>query len=265
MGKISDALERQIKEKEIKVDRIPASKPTNRPPTESFQTTDVNSKLITLYAPDSIDAENFKLLRSQILFSRERRRPRIILVTSAFPGEGKSFVSANLAVSIALGIEEYVLLLDCDLRRPHIHEMLSLKNTYGLHEYLTGKMSLPDLIIHTPIEKLSVLLAGTTPSNPIELLSSSTMKAFLEEVKGRYDDRYIVIDSTPLQVTAETNILANFVDGIIFVVMAHRAPRADVLKAAHKLGKEKILGIVFNGYEQAHKRYYQYYKKYYDK
>lgn len=187
------------------------------------------------------------------------------MVTSTFPGEGKTFVAANLAVSIAMGIDEYVLLIDCDLRRPRLHEMLGYSNCDGLHEYLTGESQLPDLIIRTEIDKLSILPAGKTPPNPTELLSSTRMKEFLEEVRERYQDRFIIVDSTPMQFTAEASILANYVDGIILVIMAQKSPRKAIQEAIKSLGKEKILGVVFNGHSKAYGYYDRYYNRYYKK
>ncbi len=193
MGKISDALERHQKEKSVKAQRLSIAEPENvtekvdgSPVPRQFVTQNgFSPKLVVLSAPESIDAENFKILRSQILFPKDGERPRTIMVASAFPGEGKTFVAANLAVSIALGIDEYVLLVDCDLRRPQLHQMLGYTNSEGLHEYLTRKKQLPDLIIRTKIDKLSMLTAGNVPQNPTELMSSAMMEEFLEEVKGR--------------------------------------------------------------------------------
>ena len=245
MGKISDALERHEKEKSVKAQRLSIAEPekatkklAGSPVPRQFVTqSGLSHKLVVLSAPESIDAENFKILRSQILFPKDGERPRTIMVTSAFPGEGKTFVAANLAVSIALGIDEYVLLVDCDLRRPQLHEMLGYTNSEGLHEYLTRKKQLPDLIIRTKIDKLSMLTAGNVPQNPTELMSSAMMEEFLEEVKGRYQDRFIVIDSAPSQTTAESNVLAKYVDGIIFVVMAQKSPREIIQKSIEDLGK----------------------------
>ena len=185
------------------------------------------------------------------------------MITSTIPSEGKTFVTANLAASIALSLDKSVLLLDCDLRKPKLHAMFNYTNTDGLHELLTGKKTLEELIIRTQIEKLSLLTAGKSPSNPSELLSSTLMSAFIKEVRDRYQDRLIVIDSPPSQITAETRVLAESVDGIIFVVMAQETPRNDVRKALDYLGKDKILGIVFNGYSKSKKGYYKYYNKYY--
>ena len=271
MGKISDALERHKRERSIKTERLYNEDSERSVPKDSgtalakkfSMSHEFSHKVVVLSAPDSVDAENFKVLRAQVLFARDRERPRTIMVTSSFPGEGKTFVAANLAVSIAMGIDEYVLLVDCDLRRPGQHKMLSYSNTQGLHEYLTGQKQLSELIIRTGIDKLSFLPSGKTPSNPAELLSSTKMEEFLKDKKGPYKDRFIVIDTTPSQVTSEANILARYVDVIILIVMAQKSPKEVIRKTIDNLGKEKILGIVFNGYNQAHKGYYKYYNKYY--
>ena len=271
MGKISDALERRKKERSIKTEGPLKKRPekliikrTEASRAKEFiQQREYGHKLVVASEPDSLDAENFKVLRAQILFVRDRERPRTIMVTSAFPGEGKTFVAANLAVSIALGIDEYVLLIDCDFRRSSLHEMLGYTNMEGMCEYLTGEKDLQDLIIRTKIDKLSMLTAGSVPPNPTELLSSNMMEGFVKEVKERYQDRFIIIDATPSQVTAETNVLARYVDGIVLVVMAQKSPRKAIQETVSNLGKEKILGVVFNGYTQADKSYHKYYKKYY--
>ena len=95
------------------------------------------------------------------------------------------------------------------------------------------------------------------------MLSSTMMKKFLKEVKGRYEDRFIIIDAPPSQVTAEATVLANYVDAIIFVVMAQKTPRETIQRNIENLGRQKILGIVFNGYAQSYKHYRKFYKKYY--
>ena len=271
MGKISDALERQKKDKSLKTERMPIGRPDDfskreeesSPVKKTLIPDNYDPKLVVVTAPDSFEAENFKMLRAQIMFARDRKRPRTIMITSAMPGDGKTFVAANLGVSIALGIDEYVLLVDCDLRRPDLHRMLGLSNAEGLREYLSGKKNLSQLLVRTSIEKLSLLPAGSPPHNPSELLASAAMKSFLEEIRNRYEDRFIIIDTAPSQVLTEANILANFVDGIIFVVMNQKTPREMIQKATENLGKDKILGIVYNGYIQTYKSYGKYYKEYY--
>jgi exopolysaccharide/PEP-CTERM locus tyrosine autokinase len=274
MGKIADALERhqkEKKEKSIKVKGSYTAKPKMLAPekrevsvAKEFCTLhECSPKVVALSAPDSVDAENFRILRANILFAKNPERPRTIMVTSPLPGDGKTFVAANLAVSLAMGMDNYVLLVDSDLRFPRLHNMLGYANSGGLHELLTGKRQLRELIVRTQIEKLSILPAGSVPPNPAELLSSTVMEKFLKEVKERYEDRFVIIDSTPARGIAETKVLATYVDGIILVVMAEQTPRKAIQDAIHILGREKILGLVFNGYSQAHRNYHKYYTKYY--
>ena len=271
MGKIFNALEKHKKEKAIDVKRLPVSEPEkiiikDHEPTsvhDLITQSSIDPKLVVSSAPESLDAESFKILRAQILFPKDGKRPRTIIITSALPGEGKTFVAANLAVTISLSINQYVLLVDCDLRRPNLHNMLGHSNREGLHEYLTGEKDLPDLLIRSKFKKLSLLTAGSHSPNPSELILSTKMKEFLEQVKERYQDRFIIIDAPPTQITSEATVLSKYVDGIVFVVMARNAPRKTIQKNIEELGKINIIGIVFNGYNQSYKYYDKYYKKYY--
>ena len=275
MGKIADALERHDKEKVVKLDDVKEAPPkrlvVEEPEVKLARqvTTDLvpgqtfSDSLVMLSSPDSADAETFKVLRGQILFPRDRKIPRSMLVTSTFPAEGKTYVAANLAATLALSIDEYVLAIDADLRRPRLHRMFGFSKVQGLHDYLVGNVRVEEVLIKSRINKLSILPAGKPARNPAELLSSNMMARLLEEVKGRYQDRFIIIDSPPSSVTAETKFLAQHVDGIIYVVMASKTPRKIIEKAIDNLGRDKVLGIVFNGYEQVRKSYNRYYHRYY--
>ena len=275
MGKISDALERHGKEKVVRLEDLKEEKPrrlvveepevkhARQIASDLISEQKFSDSLIMLSSPDSADAETFKVLRGQILFPKDRKVPRSMLVTSTFPAEGKSYVAANLAATLALSIDEYVLLIDTDLRRPRLHRMFGYSKVQGLHEYLVGGRKLEELVLKSGIDKLSILPAGKPPRNPTELLSSSMMVKFLDEVKERYQDRFLIIDSPPSSVTAESKFLAQHVDGIIYVVMANKTPRKDIEKAIDNLGRDKVLGIVFNGYEQVRKSYNRYYDRYY--
>jgi len=275
MGKISDALERHKKETVVRLDDVKEARPkrlvveepevkhARQIASDLISEQRFSDSLIMLSSPDSADAETFKVLRGQILFPKDRKVPRSMLVTSTFPTEGKSYVAANLAATLALSIDEYVLLIDTDLRRPRLHRMFGYSKVQGLHEYLVGGCKLEELVLKSGIDKLSILPAGKPPRNPTELLSSSMMVKFLDEVKERYQDRFVIIDSPPSNVATEGKFLAQYVDGIIFVVMANKTPRKDIEKAIDNLGRDKILGIVFNGYEQVRKSYHRYYDRYY--
>jgi protein-tyrosine kinase len=275
VGKIADALERHDKEKVVKLDDLKEEKPrrlvveepevklARKIASELDSNKSFSDSLVMLSSPDSADAETFKVLRGQILYPRDRKIPRSMLVTSTFPAEGKTYVAANLAATLALSIDEYVLAIDADLRRPRLHRMFGFSKVEGLHEYLVGSRKIEELILKSGIDKLSILPAGKPPRNPTELLSSNMMVRFLDEVKERYKERFIIIDAPPSSVTAESKFLGQHVDGIIYVVMANKTPRKDVEKAIDNLGREKILGIVFNGYEQVRKSYHRYYDRYY--
>lgn len=268
MGKISEAMERHKKENSLKKSGPPPvpEKIFTVPETVAGDFAEPmaghDHRLVVLSDPHSMEAEHFKMLRGQILFPKEGKVPKTIMVTSSYPGEGKTYVAANLAVSIALGVNEHVLLVDCDLRKPKLHSLLGYSNKEGLHEYLLGEKSLPDLIIRTGIEKLSFLSAGGPSNHSAELLTSSKMKEFLMEVKDRYHDRFTIIDGTPSQITAETNVLASFVDGVVFVVLAEKAPRAAVRKSVELMGRDKTLGVVFNGYNESYTPYLKFHRKY---
>jgi len=262
MGKISDALERQQNEKEINAKMLQPESGTQDP--EPRIPNNIDPKLVACSAPGSIEAENFKTLKGHILFAKDSAKPRTIMVTSAIPGEGKTLVAANLAADLAQGVNEHALLIDCDLHHPNLHNILGYSNREGLQDYLAEKMELEDLLIRTKIDKLSLLTAGTPTPNPSELLTSRKMKEFFEEVKGRYSDRYIVVDCPPAHILSEVSILANYVDGVIFVVLAQKAPREIISKCTENIGKENILGIVFNGYDTSSKIYSNYYEKYYN-
>lgn len=223
-------------------------------------------KLVVVSAPESVDSENFKVLRAKILLSAQAETlPRTIMVTSTYPGEGKSFVACNLAASIAFGIDEHVLLVDCDLRRPQVHQYFGYARSQGLSDYLAGRGEIPELLINTGIPKLSLMTGGSPADNPAELISSNKMESFVEEVRARYDDRYVILDATPTQFTSESSVLSRHVDGILLVVRAHGSPRKAVRNGLHGLDEKSVLGVVFNGYDEPLKSYRKYYSSYYHK
>ena len=222
--------------------------------------------LISILSPNCAESEIFKVLRAKILFPKAGTPPKSILVTSAAPAEGKSFIAANLAVYLAHNIENSVLLVDCDIRRPTIHKLFGLGLSEGLSEHLSNGNKLSALLIKPGINKLTILPSGRPPANPSELLSSDKMAALLEELKSRYDDRFLIIDSPPPMLAPETKALAKNVDGIILVIRSGKTPLHQVESLIEDLGREKILGAVINHYNSpVSAKYYGYgkYQKYY--
>jgi exopolysaccharide/PEP-CTERM locus tyrosine autokinase len=218
----------------------------------------LDKNLITVHDPSGYESEQFKILRTTILFPSSGERAKTIMITSALPGEGKSFVASNLAVSIAQNINEHVLLIDGDIRRPTQHKIFGFGEVPGLSEHLSEGTPLSSLILKTNVNKLSLLPSGATPSNPSELLSSESMSDLIQETKDRYSDRYVIIDSPPPRLTSETAALAKQVDGIILVIHSDSTPKDMVEKLVEMFDKEKILGIVMNRFDIQGSKYYGY-------
>jgi protein-tyrosine kinase len=273
MGKIADAFEMRNRESLLKIDtrlreqpiRLPQGKPKGFAPAEPPSAGESNGKLIALSDSESADAESFRFLRSRIFDSRDGQMPRTVMVTSAFPGEGKTFVASNLAASVAVGENELVLLVDCDLKKPSIHEVFGRDRTEGVYEYLDGKKELDELILGTKVQGLSMLSAGKVSAHPSESGASSTMERFMKEIKQRFREWVVIIDTAPVSVAAGTRVIAKHVDAIVFVVMAQKWPRKEIQRSMESLGREKILGVIFNGYEHGMNGYRKYYSKYYGK
>lgn len=200
--------------------------------------------------PDSPVAEFFRRLRSKILHPVTGAPPRVILVTSVGPEEGKGFVCANLGVALAQGLEHHALIVDCDLRRPALAKLFGLSNEVGLVDYLQDKVEIEKLIRKTSLPKLSIVPGGKPPKNPAELLDSKLMIALVDELRMRYDDRFILFDTPPNIVASETSVLAQKVDGVVLVVRWGGAGREQVKSLVELIGKEKIIGIVFNAFEE---------------
>ena len=196
-------------------------------------------------------AESFRMLRSKILYPNDGGgRFATLLVTSAAPSEGKSFVAANIGVSIAQGVDQHALLVDCDLRRPSLAKLfgISISNNKGLADYLADEnCRLQDLILKTSIDKLSILPSGMPPDNPAELLASSRMSDLVEELSSRYNDRLIIFDTPPFQVASESTVLSKQVDGVVLVVGYGKSGRNHIREVVEELGPERIIGVVFNG------------------
>jgi exopolysaccharide/PEP-CTERM locus tyrosine autokinase len=226
--------------------KVEKAHPSVLAPNFLFDDKSLSKNLVSLVNPNSCEAEQFKMLRNNILFPVSGSPPQSILVTAALQDEGKSFVAANLAVSIAMNVNKHVLLIDCDLRKPDLHRVFGFFDGPGLSDYLAERRSLDSLFLKTTVEKLTLLPGGQVPPNPSELTSSEQMSTMLEEVKHRYQDRLIVIDSPPPTLAAETSFLARQVDGILLVVKYGKTPKEDVEDLMNTVGSDKILGVVIN-------------------
>ncbi|MEN6318130.1 MAG: polysaccharide biosynthesis tyrosine autokinase [Syntrophaceae bacterium] len=206
--------------------------------------------LVAYYQRTSMVSEQFRRLRTYITSPRlDGSYPKTILITSTWAGEGKSLISANLAVMIAAELQSYALLVDCDLRNPSLSKLFGLNQKKGLSNYLAGDTKREAIRIKTPVDKLSIIPGGSLEENPVELIGSNKMKSLVQDLKSRYDDRFIIFDSSPILPTTEPSVLNKMVDGIIMVIMSGKTPRESVAQAIKVLDKEKILGVVLNNLE----------------
>jgi exopolysaccharide/PEP-CTERM locus tyrosine autokinase len=172
-----------------------------------------------------------------------------VMVTSAFPGEGKSFCAINLALSIAAERDHQVLLVDADVARPSIPRELGFSATAGLMNLLLdpGSRDVSELVLRTNIEKLMILPAGRRHELATELLASQTMSRVLDDLSSRYPDRVIIFDSPPLLMTTESRVLATHMGQILMVVAAGSTPKAAVNDALATIdGAAEVTGLVLN-------------------
>ena len=219
-------------------------------------------------APYSVFAESIRSIRTSLLLSAADKAPTSILVTSAVQGEGKSALAIGLAITFAQ-LGHPTVLMDCDLRKPRIHEVFGLKATRGLSHYLVGETELQEIIHPTTVPNLKVIPCGAIPPNPAELLQSNHMSDLLKSFKK--EGTYLVIDCSPVLPVTDSRIIGHQVDGAILVVRATRTPRQVSRMAAKKLmdGQTKLLGIVLQQLESrelsAYSGYYSYYGKSYGK
>jgi exopolysaccharide/PEP-CTERM locus tyrosine autokinase len=207
--------------------------------------------------PLSYVSEEYRKLCTRIFSVTEKNEQNIIVVTSSAMGEGKSLTSVNLATVIASKIDHTVLIVDCDLRNPTIHKYFGLNPKVGLVDYLKGTIKLEDALINTGIGRMTFLPAGIPPDNPVELLSSNKMTQLIKDIKSRYKNRYIIIDSTPVLTTAESIAIAAQADGVVFVVRERMVPKKEVKHALSLLKGANLLGVVLNGDEDRTDSYYK--------
>ncbi len=212
--------------------------------------------------PTSSVSEAFKALRTRVQYSKLEEVPlKSILITSTIPVEGKTIVSINLAGSFAQAGKK-TLLLDCDLRKPRIHNVFKMERYPGLSDYLFANVELNEIIRTSKMNNLDFITSGTIPPNPSELLGSIQFKNFLEKLEGLYD--IVIIDSPPFISVTDSEILFNITDGTILVCRANMTPMEAFLKTykrLYKINSHNLLGCVLNNF--SFKSSYGYYYNYY--
>lgn len=203
--------------------------------------------LVTSRSTFSPVAEEYKKLKARVMrMTKQKPFRNVLLVTSAVGGEGKSVTAANLALSLARDYDHSVLLIDADTRKPSLPGLLNVKPGPGLSDCLSDGLDVSKALIRAGSGNLRFLPAGKRSENPVELFSSQKMCNLVAELKNRYPDRYVIIDTPPVLLFAETKVLSGLADGVIFVVREGLAPLEHILEALDLLKDEQLLGVVYN-------------------
>ena len=237
---VRDLLDNTVKERSTleeitgtgTVGTIPLDKERRKQPAISFDND--NSSI----------AEAFRKLRTNLQFLAVDNPPRLIVVTSSVPSEGKSTTSINIALALAEA-DHNVVLVDGDMRRPSLHKYLDLVAPVGFSTVLSGGTSLDDALQETRFDRLTVLTAGTIPPNPSELLGSQATKKLLAELRAKFD--YVIVDSTPLLAVTDAAILAASSDGVLMITRHGHTKRDQLTHAVESLAGvgAPLLGAVF--------------------
>lgn len=219
-----------------------------------------DSSIVVGQGKQTIEAEQFRDLRTNLNYMGAHKENKVILVTSSMPGEGKTFVSANLAISLALAGKK-VALLCADLRKPKLAKLLGMKSMPGITDYLIGNASINEIMKPSAISSnLTVLAEGSIPPNPAELLMDELMKKLIEELKKSYD--YVLIDSPPIAAVTDAKIIGDYANACIYVTRVGTTLKRfyPMIKDAYETRKLPNMGIVVNGVKHSKMtRYGQHY------
>lgn len=223
-----------------------------------IQTTGANKRVGVLPRnSQAVEAEQFRSLRASLLYAQAGRAPKVILVTSCLPGEGKSTISTNIAAIFAERGNR-TLLIDTDLKRSMIHQVFGIPRIPGLSDLLTGQKQLEEVAVSTEYENLSVIPAGATTPAPTTLLESKAMAALIERLRSEYDT--VIIDSPPALGLADPYVLTKLVDGVALVVRHGSTPIDGLNRVLAKLRSmdTHVLGVVYNFMSRADQHAYSY-------
>ncbi|WP_449536935.1 CpsD/CapB family tyrosine-protein kinase [Ferdinandcohnia sp. Marseille-Q9671] len=217
-----------------------------------------NRSLISHYRSRSPISERYRAIRTSIQFASLEKEIRMITVTSASPGEGKSTTASNLAIVLAQQ-DHNVLLVDMDMRKPTCHSTFRVENQSGLTNVLFNLAKLSEVVHKTAVPNLSLLTSGPIPPNPAELLSRNRMDWVLNEARLEYD--YIILDTPPILTVTDAQIVAQKSDGVVLVISNGKTTKESAAKAKELLLKARanILGVILNRKEKKFNKKDSYY------
>jgi len=204
--------------------------------------------------PNSV--EQYRRLAARLHLDQAQRGTKLVMVTSALVGEGKTLTSTNLALTLSESYRKRVLLVDADLRRPGIHDMFGIPNFTGLSDAIRSADERKVSVIHLT-DHLSVLTAGRPDSDPMGVLSSERMQRVLADAAAAFD--WVIIDTPPVALLSDAHLLASLVDTVVLVVRAGVTPFDAIQTATVAVGRDRIMGVVLNAAQTASRNTYRYY------
>jgi len=230
--------------------KVPAERVLHPVPTPE-------QRLVAMSEPDSTGAEMFRVLATRLAHMQRKRRLQKLLITSSVVDEGKSVVSANLALTLARRSGERVLLIEADLRRPSVSALFSSTPLHGISEWMDGKQALENSLYQIRDLPVWLLAAGHPMGEPLPLLESDRFAKMLETVSASFD--WVLLDATPMLPMADSTSIARLCDGVLVVVREGHTRKKVLNKALETIDKTKLLGVVFNQASLLNTNYESYY------
>jgi capsular exopolysaccharide synthesis family protein len=198
---------------------------------------------LMLHSQQTTSVEQYRRLAARLLMAQVEKGTRLVMVTSAFPAEGKTLTSANLALTLSESYKRKVLLIDGDLRRPSLHSLFRVPNVTGLNDGLQIGEDRKIPVLHYT-DNLSILTAGRPESDPMSVLSGARMRRVLDEAKQQFE--WVIVDTPPVALLSDAHLLSGLVDAVVLVVHSGRTPLPALKTAIEAVGRERVLGVVLN-------------------
>jgi len=240
MGRIADALAKAEKERK----KLRRATHHEAQIITSRDVSGIDAHIVSYTDPQCTIAEQYRMLRTNLLALNSGPPIRALVMTSAIKREGKSVTVLNLAAVMASGPEKTVVAVDCDLRRPNMHTLLSVHSQPGLSELLRGESPLEAVLQKTKIPNLTIIPAGRLPTNPSELIGSKRMARLVEELKKKF--AYVIFDTPPVMAVTDAGVLGAMADGVILIIKTESTKRDLALRAETLLrgANARLVGCV---------------------
>lgn len=222
----------------------------------------VQAPVFNMQKVDSFYYEQFKALRAKVEYKIDMVELRVLAVTSAVTGEGKTLTAVNLAVSMAATGRKKVVLVDIDLRKASVARILGMPKGPGLSEYLYGAVPRDEIVRSSSLPGLFIIPGGMTVAHPTDTLAGDKFRSFLRDLRNQYD--LVILDTPPVIPVPDAVTVAEQVDAFILLFRLQHTPHHLFRQALEELGERKVMGVVLNGEEKKSDKYYtRYYGKYY--